>query len=264
MTRQGSGPGDYVRKVRDDTQSYIRELLGDNEQLRRQVAALETERERLEDERIDLREQALALKTDLEKARQDESRLRRRISEAERENHKFSARYVEVEEQNNKLANLYVASYRLHETSNRDDVLVALQEIVINLIGSEDFLILEKSRESGALSVAASFGVGPERIAGLDLDRGPIADTARTGELYLRDQEGGAGPRDVLACIPLKLGGEIHGVVAIFRLLDHKCTLEELDYELFDLLASHAATALCVSRAAAPAPTAIDEASFTG
>ncbi len=253
MTKHGSGPGDYIRKVRDDTQSYIRELLEDNENLRRQVAGLQTERERLEEERIDLREQMLTLKMDLDKARQDESRLRRRITEAEQESHQFSARYVEVEEQNNKLANLYVASYRLHETSDRDDVLVALQEIVINLIGSEDFVILERKRDSERLTVAASFGVEPERIADLDLTRGPIADAARSGELYLVDPESGAGG-DVLACIPLKLSGQVHGVIAIFRLLDHKGMLEELDYELFDLLASHAATALCVSGAPHGAP----------
>ena len=40
------------------------------------------------------------------------------------------------------------------------------------------------------------------------------------------------------------------GFIAIYRLLSHKTALEPLDHELFDLLATHAATALyCTSLA---------------
>jgi hypothetical protein len=52
-----------------------------------------------------------------------------------------------------------------------------------------------------------------------------------------------------LALIPLRLGQEISGAVAIFGLLPQKNgTFEEVDLELFDLLATHAATALYCTR----------------
>ncbi len=67
--------------------------------------------------------------------------------------------------------------------------------------------------------------------------------------MYLVDSDGsGAAEPGLVACVPLNLGNLVYGVIAIFRLLDHKKGLEPLDYELFDLLASHAATSLCVSR----------------
>ena len=50
------------------------------------------------------------------------------------------------------------------------------------------------------------------------------------------------------ACIPLVLDGKVTGAIAIFRLLPQKAGIEDVDRELFDLLATHAATALyCTS-----------------
>jgi hypothetical protein len=42
----------------------------------------------------------------------------------------------------------------------------------------------------------------------------------------------------------LVLDGKVTGAIAIYRLLPQKAGVEELDRELFDLLANHAATAL--------------------
>ncbi|HEV2721355.1 MAG TPA: diguanylate phosphodiesterase, partial [Thermoanaerobaculia bacterium] len=50
------------------------------------------------------------------------------------------------------------------------------------------------------------------------------------------------------ACIPLKLDDRVVGVIGIFRLLQQKQGLEPLDFELFDLLSSHAASALFCTR----------------
>jgi hypothetical protein len=47
MKKPSVGPGSYVRKVQEDTQRYVRELLAENDRLRALVAALENERIRL-------------------------------------------------------------------------------------------------------------------------------------------------------------------------------------------------------------------------
>ena len=68
--------------------------------------------------------------------------------------------------------------------------------------------------------------------------------------------EGEAMRRDdaPVVVIPLHVRGSALGVIALYKLLDQKASLSELDRQLFDLLASHAATALVCSRWA-PAST---------
>ncbi len=41
-----------------------------------------------------------------------------------------------------------------------------------------------------------------------------------------------------------ELDGVVSGAIVVYRLLPQKSGLEDLDFELFDLLAMHAATAL--------------------
>ena len=67
----------------------------------------------------------------------------------------------------------------------------------------------------------------------------------------------------ITACLPLRIGTSVVGVLAIFRLLPHKGTLEDGDRDLFEVLSAHVAPALlfarvydggtCVSTGRAPA-----------
>jgi len=97
-----------------------------------------------------------------------------------------------------------------------------------------------------------SFGIDPDEWAALPLNTpGVIGIVAATGEQYI----GGKSPvqlrereEPLTACIPLKLDDRVIAVIAIFSLLQQKTGLEPLDFELFDLLASHGATALHCTR----------------
>jgi len=257
MTADDTGHGEYVQKVRDQTRRYIQDLLEENDRLRRRVTALASQEARLKEEGLRLREEILSLR---DRSREQQADLNRRLAEAEAESDGFSARYVEVEEHNNNLANLYVASYQLHETLARDEVLAAIQGIVVNLIGCEVFAIFTVRPDGGALALEASAGVDPKRLAGLRLDRGVIGRTAASGEIYTAADGGdgvAAATDEPVGCIPLKLAGErVLGVIALFRLLAHKRRFAALDYELFNLLATHAATALYVSELHARSPVA--------
>jgi GAF domain-containing protein len=51
-----------------------------------------------------------------------------------------------------------------------------------------------------------------------------------------------------LACIPLKIKEHVIGVISIYRLFVQKEGFTAVDYELFSLLAGHAATAIFSSR----------------
>ena len=215
----------YIEKVTADTREYVQALLDENQRLHQQLADLQADRERT----TQMLEQAIE------------------------ERRAFSARYVEVEQQNTNLANLYVASYQLHGTLDRERVLTAIKEIVINLIGSEELAIWEVDRDFGALVLIESFGIDRGRWAALPLDApGVIGLVASTGETYTghNTKVHVAGREEPLvACIPLKLDGEVIAVIALFSLLAQKERLEAIDYELFDLLGSHGASALYCTRA---------------
>jgi GAF domain-containing protein len=198
----------------------------------------------------------MMLREELNSHQSQEAQLHIQLTHIEEENQRFSEKYVEVEQHNANLANLYVASYRLHSTLNRKEVLETIQEIIINLIGSEELGIFELGPESRALNLVSSFGIESERYRNIALGSGLIGNVALTGETYLAEHVNGNGAAGaaraeeahLTSCIPLKVDGNVTGAIAIFRLLQHKDGLQEVDHELFQLLATHAATALYCSK----------------
>ena len=183
----------------------------------------------------------------------ENERLSKLVSELDNRNREFADRYVEIEQQNTNLANLYVASYQLNGTLERDRVVAAIQEIVINLIGSEELGIWQIEEELDSLTLIGSFGINAREWAGVPIGSGVVGHVAHSGERYVVS-EADARPfgreEHLTACIPLKLDDKVIGVIGIFRLLQQKQGLEPLDFELFDLLCSHAATALFCTREA--------------
>jgi len=270
------GRGSYVRRVSHETQQYAKDLLNENERLRILITRLETERgpqrdrdrdlqailqenevlrgliSALERQASHLQEQLLAARDQLDHSGRQHSLLEHQISEIEATSRRFSEEYAEVERQNSNLANLYVASYRLHGTLDRKEVLETVQEIVANLVGSEEMGIFEMDASGKHLLCAASLGIDPAAYQKIPLGSGIIGKAALDGEIYVarqhgRGNRGSSLETDLTACIPLRLDERIIGAIAIFRLLPQKTELGALDHELFELLATHAATALYCS-----------------
>ena len=254
---------EYVFKVRDVTQQYVEQVLQENEKLSLLVRALQDELEHRSDEVSEALEE-------LDRERTAREQLKTQVSAIEYENRRISEHYVEIERQNNDLAHLYVASYRLHETLNRDEVIQVVQEIVANLIGSEEMAIFEM--QNGELKLLASHGIdaGNLQTTSLDIKRDGrvhelIEEIVRSGNCYVASSPLEGQPSTegtgLTACVPLKVEGEVTGGIAVFRLLSQKRGLEPLDLELLDLLATHAAVALyCSGRNDPPAaPSASTE-----
>ena len=154
-----------------------------------------------------------------------------------------------------------MASYRLHETIKRSEVIAVIEEIVVNMIGSEELAIFELDDESGKLKLVDSLGIDPNDLERVTLNESRIGEAAgvlqevvETGQRYVVDSGDGKAPEKnsgLTACVPLILDSHVIGAIAVFRLLDQKeSKLAPLDFELFDLLATHAAAALyCSERA---------------
>ncbi len=237
LTRKGQDILQIVSKAKEFTE----ELLKENERLRFKIAALEASGgAQARDERI----QALQGKVhDLEEQHAD---VEARFRKVEEENKEFADRYIEIEEQNNNLANLYVASYQLHSTLDFKEVVRIVQEIVINLIGAEVFHVLMVSEKSGQLEVEASEGQTPSR-ASIAIGDGTIGKAAVSGENYFAEHVARKDPapfEQPIAVIPLKIKDSTIGVISINKLLTQKTQFTSMDYELFTLLAGHAATAI--------------------
>jgi hypothetical protein len=141
-----------------------------------------------------------------------------------------------------------VAAHRLHESLDRKDVLAAIQEIVINLIGSEELAVFELADDGKALRLVDSFGIEPAQYTEMPLREGPLADSIRAGRAYIAEQPG--ANTKLTACVPLMAGEQTVGLVALFSLLPQKPQLQQVDHELFDVLRAHGGSALFCTRLA--------------
>jgi len=227
---------------------FTEELLRENQRLRFRLASMETEH--------GTREEVDRLRAEVQQLTDENRRIAMRFKEVEEENKDFAHRYIEIEEQNNNLANLYVASYQLHSTLDFREVITIVQEIVINLIGAESFAILLLDEKTNELKAIASEGEdvmpGIESIS-TRLGDGILGSVAKTGESYYinQDLDDGGGKISLekpLAAVPLKIKEHVIGLIAIYKLLQQKDSFSAVDYELFSLLAAHAATAIFSSK----------------
>ncbi len=247
--------GSISKKVEDFLQifkkgeEFTQELLRENEKLRYRVAQLE-ELTKFTDKEGNFKVHSLEERIKL--LEEENKTLLDRYRQVEEENKDFANRYVEVEAENNNLANLYVASYQLHSTLDFNECLKIILEIVMNLIGAEEFSIMMLDEKTNELAVVGQEGMGPEARSSIRLGEGLIGASIKSGEAYYREGD----PTDLkgvdyihpLVCIPLKIKEHVIGIIAIYKLLVQKQAFSNMDYELFSMLAGHAATALFSSK----------------
>ena len=247
--------GSLNRKVEEFLQvfkkgeEFTQELLRENEKLRYRLAQLE-EVSKFSDREGSVRVRSLEERLKL--LEEENKDLMGRYRQVEEENKDFASRYVEVEAENNNLANLYVASYQLHSTLDFNESLKIILEIVMNLIGAEEFSIMMLDERTNELSIVAQEGMGPELHEPIKIGEGTIGEVVRSGEAFYREGD----PTDLkgvdyahpLVSIPLKIKEHVIGAIVIYKLLIQKTQFSNVDFELFSMLAGHAATALFSSK----------------
>jgi regulator of replication initiation timing len=243
---------DYARKVQTETDEYIRAILAQTQKLRTVAASMQAEQERLISENEKLREQ-------LHRQEHDGRHLQQMLEDISRENQASLDRYQAVVAQNASLANLYVATYRLHGTVEREEVLLGMQEVVANLVGCEEVAIYEIDA-AGLLRAIWTFGLPGGEMPAIRVGEGLVGQSVQTGETLIvqdpREQERSCGDANLSACVPLKANDRVIGAVALYRLLPQKFDgLTDLDQELLKLLGTHGGIALyCTQLHARQAP----------
>lgn len=227
-------------------EEFTKELIKENERLRFRIAQLEESLGKAENEdRVRIYEERTKM------LEQEINSLLERYRQVEEENKDFASKYVEVETENNNLANLYVASYQLHSTLDFNEVLRVVIEIVINLIGAEKFVISLMDDKTNELLPAAAEGMQLHGIPKVKIGEGTIGRVAKDGESYFVEDMTGSAEIDIAnptVCIPLKIKEHVIGVISIYSLFTQKEKFSSIDFELFNLLAGHAATAIFSSK----------------
>jgi nitrate/nitrite-specific signal transduction histidine kinase len=168
-----------------------------------------------------------------------------RFVEVEAENHDFASRYAEVCEENENLANLYVASYRLHSTLEPSEVTEIICEILVELVGAEEFGLLmldERSNELMPVRVEGSLRPYPPHIL---IGDGLIGAAVRDGRAMYNEKPHEGMP---MAVVPLQIKGHSVGALIIMKMLHNRTVFTAIAKELLGLLAGHAATSLMSSR----------------
>ncbi len=258
MKKDAGRKEDYILQIRDNTQKYMAALIQENERLRAIVGDLEQQRISTEQQRVSTEQRLGIAESALGRIQTERQKLAERIDQIEGQSHDLLNQFADIEQQNSDLASLYVASYRLHETLKRSEVIAVIEEIVVNMIGSEEIAIFEVDGGTGKLKLVDSLGIDPDDLKRVKLNDSRIEEAAgvlqeivKTGRRYVVNSSDGKTPdanSGLTACVPLVVDGKLVGAIAVFRLLDQKQSqFAPLDFELFDLLATHAAAALYCS-----------------
>jgi nitrate/nitrite-specific signal transduction histidine kinase len=241
--------GQEFLQLHQRVESFTQELLKENERLRFKAAGLEQENESLKNSQSSPPSEELVQK--LKSLEEEKEALVRRYQQVEEENVDFAKRYLEIEEENNNLANLYVASFQLHSTLDFREVVQIVMEIVINLVGAEKFSLMLLDENKDELNAVSSEGVPREQVPHVKLGEGVIGETIKDGSSpYIaegKDQEE-ITMTDPLVIIPMKIKDQTIGGIVVYSILEQKESFSPLDFELFNLLAGHAATALFASK----------------
>lgn len=240
----------YVAEVRDATRNFARDLLAENERLRAALASheaadarvleLEAARRTLEEENRELRIRVSSLEHERTTRNDVAHRERPPAGPVPAERHNIE-RFVELEEMNSQLANLYAGTYRLHLARNRTEVLLTLQALVTDLIGSEEMAFFELEPGTTSLRLIGSRGALAARHDRVALGTGPLGRAAASGDILMARDPAGRG---TMACVPLQSGGRLIGAMAILQLSTAKEPLLRRRGDLLAMVAAHAAVAL--------------------
>ncbi len=242
----------HLQQIFDDGMRVAEELRSENSQLRERVTFLEHEIEHAPRRELEAQQQleshVSAVTAERDALATELNTLKESLDRVREDNDEIADQFVEIERQNSNFISLYVASSQLHATLDHDTVLRNIAEIVINLIGAEKFGVYLYEEEIQSFRRAIEEGMDEEELVGVPFGDNLLSQVARTGELYMEPDNAHHGGKLPIAVLPLMVTDELMGLLVIFRLLEQKDGFEELDLELFELLASHAATALMSSQ----------------
>lgn len=161
--------------------------------------------------------------------------------ELSRRYEEVATRMLEADRESGELVKLYVTLRRLYEAPDRASVIASVSEIIVSMIGCEEFAILEEDGSGETFAVVDSMGVDAADYDAMAIGTHPIGRLASAGQVHVTQAgESGAGAApEPLAVIPLCFGVRVAGAIVLVRLLEHRDPLDGNDLALLQLLALH-------------------------
>jgi GAF domain-containing protein len=235
---------EFVRRIFDEGWRYVEKLAEENDRLRLALArAQDGVRPPVEDDAPRLREQLKLAQEESARAHAKLDELQHEFARVVRENREFATGYVNMESRVSSLSALYAASHELHARLDVSYVLSRLQEIVVDLLGSESFAIYVADEAQRVLTPAVVMDVPPLATQPVTLGVGDLGRAALDTNAWVEIASIEVDTPRVV--VPLRVHERLVGALAIFQFLPQKRSgVTELDRELFQLLSAQAATAL--------------------
>ena len=170
--------------------------------------------------------------------------LESRLQQLELENKELSSVCSQLRQQNEEIANLYVAKHRLHASLDATEIMSIIEEILVELVGAEEFAILFLEKKNNVLRRVAGRNA-PSTVDTVSFGQGLVGKVAQAGKPYYSEKGATDTP---LAIIPLRAQESTVGVIVVYRLLAHKTSFTPVEHQLLELVAEHAPTALMSAR----------------
>ncbi len=211
------------------TKKELDRLRVENAELRHHLASEEAIRELLE--KIDNLEE-------------EKKRLTMDVKWESKKIEDYAEKYAEVEKELDTMANLYVVLSQLHSTFDPKQMLGVIEQLLAQFIGAGSFIIYLRRETNGnkTLEPVHAYHCTPSENS-VPWGEGPVGESAAAQIRLLGDQNAKTQQMP-LACIPMVLGRETVGVIAILSFFEQKTKFEEIDFEFFKLLATHSASAI--------------------
>lgn len=239
---------EFIQAFFKRAEEFTETLLRENERLRFRALELEAQLRAASDrppETATLRE----LVTRIESLEKERDAMVARFRTVERENLDFEERSREIERENNNLANLYVASYQLHSTLDLREITQIILEILLNFVGARTFGVLLLDEQAGLLRALATEGIARDKVPAIAVGQGTVGQVVQSGRALL-DASGAQARRGELdldrplIVSPLRIKEKVVGAIVVWEFLQQKTEMADVDYELLNLLAAHAASAI--------------------
>jgi hypothetical protein len=164
------------------------------------------------------------LRAELLNARRDLVRARTQAEQLILSNRDLSSLWASASREAGELLKMSVALRRLSDAGDAAAAVWAVEDVAINVVGTEDFVVL-----------ACDAGAKTYPIAGMGL---AFAEALRQAPTLARLRQSAD------RVIPLSFGSTVVGALVIRRLLEHRPPLSAADEQVLALLSHFAATAI--------------------
>ena len=183
---------------------------------------------------------------ELDAALAEADRLRLQVSTLLNTHQQLSTLLVAADTRVGDMMKLLVTVRAMIESRDATSALESLQDILVNVIGCDEFTVYSiDPRERMLVPIAGSGSfVRPSDL--VPLDESWLGEVVQSGSLLVTREREPQERRfaDVAAVVPLKVLDRVVGAIVIASLLPHRELLGTCDREILGLLGVYAATAI--------------------